>query len=799
MGNSEPKDSGKEVKIKYKTNEKNEIINVDLSRIGKTKIPIEICNEIISHKPPIQILNLGFNQLSSHQIFFDLIFKLKELRVLKINNNFFSSLPKGLTENLPKLEILDISNNSLSQFDEESNFPNLTHFYARRSSLSIIPDCILNSTNIRFIDLKKNSIYELSKNFENLTNLEHINLSSNRIQKVELNLKKLSKLQTLNLAYNSISNFRISEDDENQLSEIDLSHNRFNSFPKSILSLKKIKKLDLSDNEVSIPDEIQQLTSLEILRWNSNKISTIPKNIANLKDNLKELWLRYNPFREFPKELLELKSINLLDLTGTKLKEIPDEISTQLPNLERIYLAYNQLKEIPNGLKKLQKPLKRIWLDNNPMNENDTKIVESGMKKLLNYLFPLRKEEEKEIIIENSNNSNNLDEKQEIIIENSNDSNEKNEIIIDSNEKKDIIINLDEKDEKNESFIVMPKNATKLSIEELKDKIRGTIIGNCIGDAVGLATEFLDKYTSSYNYDFEYFDYEKFLNDGHRSAWIEGDWTDDSDQMLLILDGILANKGKVIEQDFAKRLVHWIENGFREVGDSDWNGSWRYCLHLLLNRLDFWKIHIHVQKTFGKEMNKNAAANGAVMRTSVLGIPNFHDLQIVHQNALKIGKVTHYDSRCRASCIATTSAIALMLQGEDDIQKIIQKSIEFGEKEFEQKEYENESRLKAFQEYMNMKSWSELKLDEPRKIGYTLKAVGSGFFALRSLEEPEDFSQLLTEMTMEAGDADTNGAVVGALLGCRIGYSKIPEQWKRMPHLNWVNYKIDQLFKLMKI
>ena len=48
---------------------------------------------------------------------------------------------------------------------------------------------------------------------------------------------------------------------------------------------------------------------------------------------------------------------------------------------------------------------------------------------------------------------------------------------------------------------------------------------------------------------------------------MKGDWTDDTDQMLLILLGIVENKGKVLKEDFAKRMRNWAEEGFAELGD----------------------------------------------------------------------------------------------------------------------------------------------------------------------------------------------------------------------------------------
>lgn len=45
----------------------------------------------------------------------------------------------------------------------------------------------------------------------------------------------------------------------------------------------------------------------------------------------------------------------------------------------------------------------------------------------------------------------------------------------------------------------------------------------------------------------------------------------------------------------------------------------------------------------------------------------------------------------------------------------------------------------------------ELKLDAGEAIGYTFKALGAGFWALRQ----EDFEYAITAISLEAGDADT--------------------------------------------
>lgn len=48
-------------------------------------------------------------------------------------------------------------------------------------------------------------------------------------------------------------------------------------------------------------------------------------------------------------------------------------------------------------------------------------------------------------------------------------------------------------------------------------------------------------------------------------------------------------------------------------------------------------------------------------------------------------------------------------------------------------------------------SLSDLKLCDSKTIGYTLKAMGAGFYSLR---KGTDFRKTITEVIMEGGDAD---------------------------------------------
>ena len=92
-----------------------------------------------------------------------------------------------------------------------------------------------------------------------------------------------------------------------------------------------------------------------------------------------------------------------------------------------------------------------------------------------------------------------------------------------------------------------------LTNERQIDQVRGILFGHAIGDALGIGTEFLSKQQVEEYYPKGLYDYKQIKQDQHRRRWNAGDWTDDTDQMLCILDSILAN-ATIDVQDIAFRI-----------------------------------------------------------------------------------------------------------------------------------------------------------------------------------------------------------------------------------------------------
>ena len=58
----------------------------------------------------------------------------------------------------------------------------------------------------------------------------------------------------------------------------------------------------------------------------------------------------------------------------------------------------------------------------------------------------------------------------------------------------------------------------------------------------------------------------------------------------------------------------------------------------------------------------------------------------------------------------------------------------------------------------------------------------------------------MMKLILEGGDSNSNGCVAGALLGCKVGYSHLPQEWVqglRKKQTTWLNVKINHLLHMI--
>ncbi len=154
---------------------------------------------------------------------------------------------------------------------------------------------------------------------------------------------------------------------------LDLESNHLRALPAEIGKLKNLRELNLLDNKLSsLPPEFGSLVSLEILDLSYNtEISELPAEFKNLT-NLRQLIISDNYFDEnhlniFLRTIPNFVKLKTLALINIGVTSIPSQFSS-LIELEDLDLHYNNISDLPDVLAQL-KSLRNIDLNGNNFSE----------------------------------------------------------------------------------------------------------------------------------------------------------------------------------------------------------------------------------------------------------------------------------------------------------------------------------------------------------------------------------------------------------------------------------------------
>lgn len=288
------------------------------------------------------------------------------------------------------------------------------------------------------------------------------------------------------------------------------------------------------------------------------------------------------------------------------------------------------------------------------------------------------------------------------------------------------------------------------NIETIKNRMLGCLYGQAIGDALGLGSEFMSKDEVSKNYPGGLKSYNQIVQDAHRRRWAKGAWTDDTDMMLCILEAF--ENGTFNISRVASNFKDWFNGNPMGIGSHTFK----------VLSVDDYVVQPEMSSRLWWELSrKQSAANGALMRTSVVGLAKSD----IEEQAEDICKLTHYDPRCVGSCAIAASIIHHLVWHDrqlsyDEIKDIAQRY--------------DERISEWIDAAYNSHDISMLDLDESFTIGYTLRTLSA---ALWCYWHSTSFEEGLLAVVNEGGDADTNGAVACAILGAKFGYRSIPEYY----------------------
>lgn len=279
-----------------------------------------------------------------------------------------------------------------------------------------------------------------------------------------------------------------------------------------------------------------------------------------------------------------------------------------------------------------------------------------------------------------------------------------------------------------------------------------------------------------------------------------------------------------VSQEFAERLNIWIDQELLALSRHACGiGAQTFKI---VTPDDYLKDPLQKATQAWIESNRRSAPNGSLMRTHPIGVVDVGMSEVATwELSTGVGQTTHVDPCCVVSCCIEVALIRGLLRGERLVEQDLDSCAEWsykwvkGKKDLINPGSDNrvkkdmiESRLnyEEFQRHVYARSFEELQLDDQEAMGNVYKCLASAILtlrkAMRNLESttvvglPIDahaqklFEQLMTELVMEGGDADTNGAAAGALLGAYVGYSNLHIYWKGgLAHHDWLAKKIARL------
>jgi len=320
------------------------------------------------------------------------------------------------------------------------------------------------------------------------------------------------------------------------------------------------------------------------------------------------------------------------------------------------------------------------------------------------------------------------------------------------------------------------------------DKIKGALYGLAVGDALGSTLEFTDPD--------EYTDFPNLMTGPHTEMVGQGPFclqpgqvTDDT-MMALCLSNSLGSRGCLDTIDVIARYRSWVnlthdagqltKQALKTSGDAAWEKSGR-----------------------------TSAGNGSLMRTTPLGVYfQKSSAENIIRTSILDSVLTHFDPRCALACAAHNNAIAEALNttkatAEDMIAAAFEgviRGLDIYNGLFPGYEIEVKAAGRDLSEDLRMAEqddpllydfaaiFASMDVTDPQPgdltgSGLAITGTGMGFvrvafrLAFWELLHAPSFEAGMLDTVNRGGDSDTNGAIVGGLLGALYGFESIPPQW----------------------
>jgi ADP-ribosyl-[dinitrogen reductase] hydrolase len=273
--------------------------------------------------------------------------------------------------------------------------------------------------------------------------------------------------------------------------------------------------------------------------------------------------------------------------------------------------------------------------------------------------------------------------------------------------------------------------ALRWHLPDVVDRARAAFLGAALGDALGATVEFMTPGEI------------RAARGVHREI-VGGGWlrlrpgavTDDT-EMSLCLARVIDAEGALDLRAAADRLASWMRSGPPDVGNTVRRGLRRYLS----------------DGTLEAPPSSGDAGNGAAMRMVPVALATLADHALLARDALAQARLTHHHPLSDAASIHVGELLHLACLGLSRA-RLLRASRALVER----------VPAFAFEPYRGLAT------------GYVVDTLQT---VLHFFHRTASFEACLVAVVNQGGDADTTGAIAGALAGACYGPEGLPARWLR--------------------
>ena len=307
------------------------------------------------------------------------------------------------------------------------------------------------------------------------------------------------------------------------------------------------------------------------------------------------------------------------------------------------------------------------------------------------------------------------------------------------------------------SYLAEATSATSMG-DDVLDRARGAMLGVAVGNLLGLPVEGRSRRRIQELYPAGVRDIDP--------AEMHRPMDDDPAQAVELAEALLAGGG--LMQRFAARLVTW-----RRVNGRGMGRFTRQSIAQLADRVPPSVASYAVFRARG-----GTASNGGIMRCVPVAVARRCQPEWLIRDSADACAVSHYAPACQWSCVIINSVVAVLLRGNvPDLKRLLAAARADGCPDLLASGQAGgipTGMLAAAASGKPCPPDLHWMRGNRGPNGHTVLTLQAGLWAATT---PLNFEDALVALVNEGGDADTNGALAGAVLGARYGASSIPLRW----------------------